>query len=78
MLTGEVMKISQIDPEQFEKILRYIKSGIESNAKLECGGDKIGSKGYFIQPTVFSDVKVRLLPFELFLEKICEELAKTN
>jgi len=54
------MKISQIDPEQFEKILRYIKSGIESNAKLECGGDKIGSKGYFIQPTVFSDVKVIL------------------
>ncbi|KAJ8449120.1 hypothetical protein Cgig2_004175 [Carnegiea gigantea] len=51
----------QIDPEQFEKILRYIKSGIESNAKLECGGDKIGSKGYFIQPTVFSDVKDDML-----------------
>lgn len=51
----------QIDPEQFEKILRYIKVGIESNAKLECGGDKLGSKGYFIQPTVFSDVKDDML-----------------
>ncbi|GAB4845639.1 Aldehyde dehydrogenase 2 member B4, mitochondrial [Ancistrocladus abbreviatus] len=47
----------QIDPVQFQKIMRYIKSGIDSNAKLECGGDQIGSKGYFIQPTVFSDVK---------------------
>lgn len=51
----------QIDSEQFEKVLRYIRSGVESNAKLECGGDKIGSKGYFIQPTVFSDVKDDML-----------------
>lgn len=48
----------QIDPEQYEKVLKYIRSGIESGAKLETGGEKIGSKGYFIQPTVFSDVKV--------------------
>ncbi|KAJ0724396.1 putative aldehyde dehydrogenase (NAD(+)) [Helianthus annuus] len=41
----------QIDSEQFEKILRYIRSGIESNATLECGGDRIGSQGYYIQPT---------------------------
>ncbi|XP_076947661.1 aldehyde dehydrogenase family 2 member B4, mitochondrial-like [Bidens hawaiensis] len=51
----------QIDTEQYEKILRYIKSGIESNATLECGGDKIGSKGYYIQPTVFSNVKDDML-----------------
>ncbi|XP_071710187.1 aldehyde dehydrogenase family 2 member B4, mitochondrial-like [Rutidosis leptorrhynchoides] len=47
----------QIDSEQFEKILRYIKSGVESDATLECGGDRFGSKGYYIQPTVFSNVK---------------------
>ncbi|KAF5758566.1 putative aldehyde dehydrogenase (NAD(+)) [Helianthus annuus] len=51
----------QIDSEQYEKILRYIKSGIESNATLECGGDKVGSKGYYIQPTVFSNVKDDML-----------------
>lgn len=38
----------------------YIKSGIECGATLEAGGDRLGSKGYFIQPTVFSDVKVSL------------------
>ncbi|KAK1433806.1 hypothetical protein QVD17_10723 [Tagetes erecta] len=51
----------QIDSDQFEKVLRYIKSGIESNATLECGGDKFGSKGYYIQPTVFSNVKDDML-----------------
>lgn len=48
----------QIDVEQFEKVLRYIRSGKESNATLECGGARIGSKGFFIEPTVFSNVKV--------------------
>ncbi|XP_008781996.1 aldehyde dehydrogenase family 2 member B7, mitochondrial [Phoenix dactylifera] len=47
----------QIDEDQFNKILRYIKSGIDSGATLQAGGDRLGSKGYFIQPTIFSDVK---------------------
>ncbi|KAK6920739.1 Aldehyde dehydrogenase domain [Dillenia turbinata] len=51
----------QIDSEQFDKILRYIRSGIESNATLECGGERLGSKGYFIQPTVFSNVQDDML-----------------
>ncbi|XP_047171252.1 aldehyde dehydrogenase family 2 member B4, mitochondrial-like [Vigna umbellata] len=51
----------QIDGEQFEKVLGYIKSGIESNATLECGGDRLGSKGFFIQPTVFSNVQDDML-----------------
>nr|AAZ79356.1 aldehyde dehydrogenase [Vitis pseudoreticulata] len=51
----------QIDPEQFAKVLRYIKSGVESNATLECGGGRIGSKGYFVQPTVFSNVQDDML-----------------
>lgn len=51
----------QIDSEQFEKVLRYVRSGIESNATLECGGERIGSKGFFIQPTVFSSVEDDML-----------------
>ncbi|KAI4326697.1 hypothetical protein MLD38_031984 [Melastoma candidum] len=51
----------QIDEDQFQKVLGYIKSGIESNATLECGGDRLGSKGYFIQPTVFSNVQDDML-----------------
>jgi len=41
--------------------MRYIRSGIESGAKLETGGDRFGSKGYYIQPTVFSNVNENML-----------------
>ncbi|KAK2970897.1 hypothetical protein RJ640_005254 [Escallonia rubra] len=51
----------QIDGEQFEKILRYIRSGVESSATLECGGGRLGSKGFYIQPTVFSGVQDDML-----------------
>ncbi len=47
----------QISEEQFNKILGYIECGKKEGAKLECGGNKANDKGYFIQPTVFSDVK---------------------
>lgn len=47
----------QIDDEQFKKILGYIKSGVDSGATLVTGGDKLGDKGYYIQPTIFSDVQ---------------------
>lgn len=47
----------QIDDEQFKKIMRYIKSGIDSGANLETGGNRFGEKGYYVQPTVFSGVE---------------------
>ncbi|KAK6931077.1 Aldehyde dehydrogenase domain, partial [Dillenia turbinata] len=51
----------QIDLDQFEKILRCIRSGVESGATLETGGTQHGDKGYYIQPTVFSNVKDDML-----------------
>lgn len=58
----------QIDEEQFNKILGLIKSGQEDGAKLECGGGRMGDKGYFIQPTVFSGVQdnMRIAREEIF------------
>lgn len=47
----------QIDEEQFNKVLGFIKKGVEEGAKLEAGGSRAGDKGYFVQPTVFSGVK---------------------
>ncbi|XP_066375889.1 aldehyde dehydrogenase family 2 member B7, mitochondrial-like isoform X1 [Miscanthus floridulus] len=47
----------QIDDEQFNKILRYIRSGVDGGANLVTGGDRLGDKGYYIQPTIFSDVQ---------------------
>ncbi len=45
-----------IDPEAYEKIRSYIDIG-KNEGKLEMGGDVIDDNGgYFIQPTIFSDV----------------------
>ncbi|KAJ0009965.1 hypothetical protein Pint_33670 [Pistacia integerrima] len=41
--------------------LRYIRSGIESNATLDCEGDRFGTRGYFVQPSVFSNVQDNML-----------------
>lgn len=46
----------QIDDKQFHKILELVESGKKEGAKMHCGGERHGDKGYFIQPTVFSDV----------------------
>jgi aldehyde dehydrogenase (NAD+) len=31
--------------------------GISEGASLRCGGKRKGSKGYYVEPTVFADVK---------------------
>ncbi|CAH3159945.1 unnamed protein product, partial [Porites lobata] len=64
----EIEQGPQVDKEQFDKILELIESGKKEGAKLECGGGRHGDKGYFIQPTVFSDVKddMRIAKEEIF------------
>jgi len=47
----------QVDEAQFEKVMGYIESGRTEGAKLVCGGERVGNRGYFIQPTVFADVQ---------------------
>uniref|UniRef100_A0A0D3BGE4 Aldehyde dehydrogenase domain-containing protein n=1 Tax=Brassica oleracea var. oleracea TaxID=109376 RepID=A0A0D3BGE4_BRAOL len=65
--TSVIITVDQkIDSKQFEKVMRNIRSGVESNATLECGGHQIGNKGYFIQPTVFYNVKVTEKKKKLF------------
>jgi len=47
----------QVDQEQFDKVMSYIDSGKQQGASLLCGGSRVGDKGYFIEPTVFSKVE---------------------
>ncbi|MDZ8140836.1 MAG: aldehyde dehydrogenase family protein [Nostoc sp. DedQUE04] len=47
----------QIDKIQFDKVMRYIELGVREGAKLLCGGNQRGDRGYFIEPTVFADVQ---------------------
>ncbi|XP_063829948.1 aldehyde dehydrogenase, mitochondrial [Ostrinia nubilalis] len=47
----------QIDGEQQSKILSLIESGKKQGAALAAGGSRAGERGYFVQPTVFANVK---------------------
>ncbi|MGD2109620.1 MAG: aldehyde dehydrogenase family protein [Phycisphaerae bacterium] len=47
----------QVSDEQFRKILGYIESGKRDGASCLTGGDRLDRAGYFVQPTVFTDVK---------------------
>ena len=43
---------------QFEKILEYIEYGKRDGANLLVGGNSVGNKGFYIEPTIFSNVEV--------------------
>ncbi|KAH8554573.1 aldehyde dehydrogenase domain-containing protein [Umbelopsis sp. PMI_123] len=47
----------QVSKGQFDKIMNYIKIGQEQGATLHFGGNRVGDKGYFISPTVFTNCK---------------------
>jgi aldehyde dehydrogenase (NAD+) len=47
----------QVDGTQFERVLSYIESGRQEGAELLTGGNRVGDRGYFIEPTVFGNVK---------------------
>ncbi|MGB8098040.1 MAG: aldehyde dehydrogenase family protein [Terracidiphilus sp.] len=58
----------QVDQAQFDRVMSYIESGKSEGAGLACGGRRYGSRGYFIEPTVFSDVRddMRIAREEIF------------
>lgn len=47
----------QVDQAQFDKVLGYIDAGKNDGARLVTGGERVGDRGYFVQPTVFADVR---------------------
>ncbi|EGV65021.1 ALDH-like protein [Yamadazyma tenuis ATCC 10573] len=62
----------QVSKVQFEKILSYIDIGKKEGARIALGGErnteKDMSKGFFIKPTIFADVKpdMRIVNEEIF------------
>ena len=62
---------------QLDRILDYIESGKQEGAKLLCGGehdtDDEKAKGFFVKPTVFSEVtpEMRIAREEVFGPVLC-------
>ncbi|CAA0818433.1 Aldehyde dehydrogenase family 2 member C4 [Striga hermonthica] len=46
----------QVDKKQYEKVLSYIDRGKKEGATLLTGGKPLDRKGYYIEPTIFTDV----------------------
>jgi aldehyde dehydrogenase (NAD+) len=74
----------QVSQEQLDKILGYVKLGEKQGANLITGGQRHGKQGFFVEPTIFDNVKddmaiardeifgpvVSVLPFRDFDEMI--------
>ena len=56
-----------IDEAAYQKIQSYIEIG-RKEGELVCGGGTVGETGYFIQPTIFSEVNpdARIMKEEIF------------
>ncbi|GJE86988.1 aldehyde dehydrogenase [Phanerochaete sordida] len=63
---------TKIDPvvskTQFDRVMGYINAGKESGATVAVGGGQLGNEGYFVQPTLFTDVSadMKIVKEEIF------------
>ncbi len=57
-----------ISRKQLERVLSYIEVGKAEGAELAAGGNRIGDKGYFLEPTVFTKMtpQMRIWREEIF------------
>ncbi|KAI8146002.1 aldehyde dehydrogenase domain-containing protein [Fennellomyces sp. T-0311] len=58
----------QISERQFERVMGYIETGKQEGATCLLGGNRVGDAGYFIEPTIFTDVtpKMKIMQEEIF------------
>jgi aldehyde dehydrogenase (NAD+) len=58
----------QVDNDQFDKVMSYVEAGKQDGARLMCGGERVGDRGYFVAPTIFTDVRegMRIADEEIF------------
>ena len=65
---GDTDQGPQVDKAQFDKILSYIDKGKAEGADCIAGGNRVGDKGYFIEPTIFDNVddKMAIATDEIF------------
>ncbi|KAF9526799.1 aldehyde dehydrogenase [Crepidotus variabilis] len=58
----------QISQIQYDRIMGYIDSGKTDGATVHLGGERHGSEGYFINPTIFTDTKpdMKIVQEEIF------------
>ncbi|KAF8308497.1 NAD-dependent aldehyde dehydrogenase [Clavulina sp. PMI_390] len=53
----ETFQGPQVSQVQFDRIMNHISIGKNEGATCHLGGERHGTEGFFIQPTIFTDVK---------------------
>ncbi|KAL6839416.1 hypothetical protein ACP4OV_030686 [Aristida adscensionis] len=69
----------QVDKTQYERVLGYIGHGKREGATVLTGGKPCGQKGYYVEPTVFTNVKddMTIAKEEIFGPVMCLMKFKT-
>lgn len=64
----ETFQGPQVSKIQFDRIMGYIEHGKQDGATVETGGTRVGDKGFYIAPTIFSDVRedMKIVKEEIF------------
>ena len=57
-----------VSEEQFERVTNYLMSGLSEGATTVCGGNRVGDKGYFVEPTVLTNTRpdMKIVQEEIF------------
>ncbi|KIP06630.1 hypothetical protein PHLGIDRAFT_128196 [Phlebiopsis gigantea 11061_1 CR5-6] len=57
-----------VSQEHLDRVLNYIESGKREGARLVTGGTRAGGSGFFIKPTIFTDVRpeMKIVRDEIF------------
>jgi phenylacetaldehyde dehydrogenase len=62
-----------VSKEQQERVMGFLETGREEGAEVVAGGNVIGGRGYFVEPTVFAktDRDMRVVREEIFGPVLC-------
>ena len=58
-----------VSAEQLDRVCAYAAQGVKDGARLLAGGNRAGGAGFFMQPTVFADVKPNMSIVRVYLRK---------
>jgi phenylacetaldehyde dehydrogenase len=64
-----------VSEEQLNRVSSYLSSGQEQGARALVGGSRVGDRGYFVAPTVFTNTNpdMRIVREEIFGPVVCAE-----
>ncbi|MGD9897387.1 MAG: aldehyde dehydrogenase family protein [Candidatus Methylacidiphilaceae bacterium] len=62
-----------VSKDQYDRVTGYIRNGIAEGAKAEPADQSFGGRGYFVPPTVFTDVRpeMKIVREEIFGPVVC-------